>query len=97
MKNGSLECREERQECQAAKLLPLIARFTLFTRYRPIQTIIHSLFFVSLIFGRRLRPHTANMLRSRSLLALVGLVVSVVADTNVVYVTDLSIFTVLVS
>ncbi|KAI0449209.1 hypothetical protein F5B21DRAFT_520558 [Xylaria acuta] len=35
------------------------------------------------------------MLGSRSLLALVGLGVSVVADTNVVYVTDLSIFTVL--
>ncbi|KAI0441377.1 hypothetical protein F4803DRAFT_523581 [Xylaria telfairii] len=77
------------------KLLLPIARFTLFTRYQLIQTTIHSLFFVSLIFGRRLRPHTANMLGSRSLLALVGLGVSVVADTNVVYVTDLSIFTVL--
>ncbi|KAI1366464.1 hypothetical protein F5Y08DRAFT_132926 [Xylaria arbuscula] len=50
--------------------------------------------FASLISRSPLRPHSANMFGSRALVALVGWTATAVA-TEVVFVTDLSIFTVL--
>ncbi|KAI3324371.1 hypothetical protein HD806DRAFT_494897 [Xylariaceae sp. AK1471] len=98
MADGSLISVKGNRRAKAGKLLFLIVdNFTLLPSV-PSSTntnLATHFLFLSLIFGRPLRPHVEGMFGSRSLLALAGWGVSVAAATEVVYVTDLEIFTVL--